>query len=149
MKSATTAALSLLCLTGCATMSEGINQKITVTTDPPRAACMMKRAGEVIMRFNTPDTVRVRKSKEDIAISCSKPGYDETTIINKSGTAKDTGANVDSLYLGWAFDSILGSDNHYTDSVFLPLKPAAESDMIIVPESSNPPRKTNLPSYFE
>ena len=66
-------------LTGCATLVKGASQSVTVNTDPQGATCALTREGKQIAAVNsTPGTVSVDKSRKAVAVSCSKPGYQES-----------------------------------------------------------------------
>jgi hypothetical protein len=122
-------ALSVLGLSGCASIFEGTSQDIDVVTNPPSATCKFERHGETIgMVSNTPGTVTVRKTKYDITIRCDKPGYQEATYLNHSGTSSAIAGNVAAdliLTLGVSsiVDSADGADNQYDSAVTLTLSP--------------------------
>ncbi len=67
--------LSALMLPACATITTGTNHSLSVVTDPPGAACELRRGGDVVGIVNpTPGTVRIDKSYRDISIECNRPG---------------------------------------------------------------------------
>ncbi len=74
-RSAIVAALALA-LPGCATITTDDHQSIVVTSDPPGATCRVREGGTVVaVVAETPGTVLVGKSRHDIGIDCSRPGY--------------------------------------------------------------------------
>ena len=84
-------AIAAVCLSGCASVIEGTSQEIKVVTNPPGANCAFEREGSVIARVDqTPGAVTIKKTKHDITLKCSKPGYQEGTYLNHSGAAGAT-----------------------------------------------------------
>ena len=132
MKLQTPAALVLLCigLSGCATVFEGTSQEISVVTNPPGASCVFDRQGmQVGTIASTPGTANIRKSKYDITVRCSKPGYQDSSYLNHSGTTATIAANVavDLLFtagLSSIVDSADGADNKYDSAVNMTLLPS-------------------------
>ena len=63
--------LSLGLLTGgCATLTKGGSQTVTVDTDPSGAVCSLSREGKPVAVVNpTPGSVQVEKAKGTIAIA--------------------------------------------------------------------------------
>ncbi len=114
-----------LCLGGCATVTDGPTQTITVNTNPAGANCMLDRLNEDIAFVGpTPGTVRIRKTKNDITVICNKRGYQQATYLNRSGADILTFGNlIIGGLTGWAIDSITGSDNKYNSTVNITLLP--------------------------
>lgn len=116
-------------LAGCATVFEGTSQEITVNTNPEGALCVFERQGLEVGRIaSTPGTANIRKSKYDITIKCSKPGYAEASYLNHSGTTATIAANVAAdLILTAGLSSIVdsadGADNKYDSAVNVSLTP--------------------------
>ena len=70
------AAVTSTLLGGCATLTTSTSQTITLTTEPPGAACTFKREGQVIGIINpTPGSLNVSKSHSDIDVTCVKEGF--------------------------------------------------------------------------
>jgi hypothetical protein len=88
------AVLSLSLVTGgCATITTGGFQTISVMTEPEGADCTFARDGIVIARVNpTPGAVLVGKGSGPIAVLCRKDGYHDT-----AGT---TGSEFQAMTLG-------------------------------------------------
>jgi len=120
--------LSLLAVTGCASIIEGRSQQITVNTNPPSSDCKLERSGTPLGHVNpTPGGILVEKTKHDILITCSKAGYQDSTYMNKSGSAAAVFGNIIAGGLiGWGIDSASGSDNKYDSPVNLTLNPAPQ-----------------------
>lgn len=112
-------------LSGCASIFEGTTQQISVNTTPPGARCTFWRNGAYIADVPvTPGAVTIDKTKDELVIVCSKPGYIAATFVNKSGLAMATLANILTAGLAWAVDSSRGADNKYQGEVSLALAPA-------------------------
>jgi hypothetical protein len=135
-------ALAAICaagaVSGCAAIFDGTTQQIAVNTTPPDARCKFMRNGSVIADISsTPSAVTIQKTKHDITIVCSKPGYEDATFINKSGVAGATFANilggVVTGGIAWAVDSGSGADNKYDGQINMSLAPSA-----FVPSASPP-----------
>ena len=133
MKSKIIAALSVagIALCGCATVFEGTSQEISVVTNPAGAYCVFERQGmQVGTIAASPGTANIRKSKYDVTIKCSKPGYQDAQYLNHSGTTATIAANVAADLLLTAglssiVDSADGADNKYDSAVNVTLLPNA------------------------
>ena len=73
--------LGTLVLAGCATVIEGPVQTITVESAPPGAACAVSREREALGTVVTPGAITLDKSKNDLVVTCSKPGYRSSTLV--------------------------------------------------------------------
>lgn len=138
-------AVGSLVLAGCASITGGTSQNITVITSPSEATCDFVRQGQSIGSIpSTPGSLHVRRSKHDILINCTKDGYEQATFHNNSGLSSAVGANiaVDVLLtagLSSIIDSANGADNEYQEVVNITLRrnsdaPAATS----APAASTP-----------
>lgn len=111
--------LMLAVLSGCASVLSGTSQTITVNSEPQGAECKLIREGNVIQTVPaTPTQVSVEKSKHDITVECTKPGYGVGKGVINSGSSMTTAGNI--LLgggIGWAIDSARGADNLYDESV--------------------------------
>jgi hypothetical protein len=127
--------LALLPLAGCVSVFEGTSQDISVNTTPAEAACTLEREGQPVGAVaQTPGKVTVRKSKFDITVRCSKPGYQAASAINHSGTSSTIAANVvvDVLLtagISSIVDSANGADNRYDDVVNITMVPQLPAEV--------------------
>ena len=116
-------------LFGCASITEGTSQDISVVTNPAGASCIFERQGMNIGSIaNTPATLNVPKRKYDILIRCNKAGYQEATYLNHSGLTAVIAANVATdliltAGLSSIIDSSTGADNKYDSAVNITLSP--------------------------
>jgi len=117
------AAMALL--SACSTISDGTTQEIVINTNPEGANCALMREGVAVARVNpTPGAATVQKTKHDITVVCTKPGFQQATFMNKSGVAANTFGNIIlGGGIGWAIDSATGADNKYASPVNVTLIP--------------------------
>src|SRR5882724_491759 len=83
------------CLSGCATVIKGTTQSIVVTSPPVSGAYCILSSAEGNWPVTTPSAVTVDKSKEDILVRCSKPGY------------QDASASIPSDFQGWTLGNLV------------------------------------------
>ena len=124
------AAAAVAGLSGCASIIEGTTQQIVVNTNPAGANCSLNREGVSIARVNpTPGAVTIKKTKNDITVTCDMDGFEQATYFNKSGAAGATFGNIIlGGGIGWAIDSASGSDNKYDSPLNLTLVPKPLAD---------------------
>ena len=132
-------------LSGCATVFEGTSQEISVVTNPSGASCIFERQGMQVGTITaTPGTANIRKSKYDLMIRCSKPGYQDSSYLNHSGTTATIAANVAAdiiltAGLSSIIDSADGADNKYDSAVNITLNPVVSTSATTLPVPSTPP----------
>ncbi len=112
-------------LFGCATIVEGTNQTVTVTTAPSGAMCELKQDGQTVAVVNpTPGSVMVEKSKDNISVTCNKDGYQGGGASLASEFQGMTFGNI--LFggiIGLAVDAASGAMHEYKPSVHVTLIP--------------------------
>lgn len=87
-------AVSVMLLSGCASMLSGTNQSLSVTTTHcPGATCQLKNA-KGTWYVTTPGSVTVHRGYGDMAVTCKKEGFPDATAQVSSSTKLATGANV-------------------------------------------------------
>jgi hypothetical protein len=129
----------------CASLFEGTTQEISVSTSPADARCTFWRNGAPIADIaSTPGAVRIRKTKSDLVIVCSKTGYAAATYLNRSGLAGATWANVMTIGLAWVVDSVSGADNKYDSPISLVLAPLPAGAPAYAP-AAEPPVAPSMP----
>ena len=134
---------------GCAAIFDGTTQQISVNTTPPEARCKLMRLAAPIGEIaSTPGAVTIQKTKHDITVVCSKPGYVDATYMNHSGVAGATFANilggVITGEIAWGIDSASGADNKYEGQVNMTLLPVASLPPA-QPEAQTPPPRQYSP----
>lgn len=118
-------AIALLSLSACATVFDGTTQRITISSSPLGAECVVVRAGDMLAPVGrTPFVITVAKTKNDIQVDCMKDGYAQASDTLTSDIAAATfGDALVGSVSGWAIDSIVGADNKYSSSITVDLKP--------------------------
>jgi hypothetical protein len=113
-------------LGGCATLTTSSSQTVTLTTEPPGAACTFKREGQVIGIINpTPGSLSVSKSHSDIDVTCTKEGYvDAVGRVGSKFQAMTFGNILFGGIIGIAVDAVSGATAEYEANVAIRLTPA-------------------------
>ena len=115
----------LVALPGCATLSHGTTQQISIATDPPGASCTLTRQGLGIATVDpTPGIALVERGKSDLLATCSKPGYETGHQSLQSDVSVMTFGNA--LFggvIGSFIDRSNGARYVYPDAVSLVLMP--------------------------
>jgi len=119
--------LSLMLTGGCATLTKGGSQSVTVDTDPSGAACTLARDDKTLAVINpTPGSVPVEKAQGTIAIGCRKQGYLEASGNLASEFQAMTFGNI--LFggiVGIVVDAASGAMHEYPAKVTITLIPDA------------------------
>ncbi len=120
--------LTLAALTsGCATLTKGGSQAVTVDTDPSGAACTLTRDAKPVAVVNpTPGSVQVEKAKGTIAVGCKRLGYLEAAGNLASEFQAMTFGNI--LFggvVGIVVDAASGAMHEYPATVTITLIPEA------------------------
>ncbi|MFC1681823.1 hypothetical protein ACFL1S_08640 [Pseudomonadota bacterium] len=118
-------AFSMLLASGCATVTKGTDQEVTVTTDPEGARCTLTREGAILAVIDpTPGTITVQKSKKNVSVSCELPEYKDSSGMLESKFSDMTLGNV--LFggiVGIAIDASSGASRQYDPIVTLTMIP--------------------------
>ena len=110
-------------MAGCATLIDGNQQAITVTTSPPGAACTLDREGSRIgVVMETPALVPVEKSKRELVVTCRKAGYQTLAAIVRPRPLDLAFYDLVSFGpIGLVWDAAASSNYTYPGEVVLPL----------------------------
>lgn len=113
-------------LGGCATLTTSASQTVTLTTEPPGAACTFKREGEVIGIVNpTPGSLSVKKSHADIDVNCVKEGFlDAVGRVGSKFQAMTFGNILFGGIIGIVVDAASGATAEYEANVAIRMTPA-------------------------
>lgn len=119
------AAAALAGLCGCATITTGADQSITVVTDPDGAKCRLDRKGQSLAVVNpTPGTVQIDKSKDAITITCSKESFKHTVgSLGSEFQGMTFGNVIFGGIIGVAVDAGSGAMNEYPSEITIVLIP--------------------------
>lgn len=137
-------AAALLALSGCATITEGSTQLLSIDSDPQGARCELFRDGVAIGSSTTPGAMTIGKSKKDISVTCKKPGYEDGTgVIRSDVSAAFVGNVLIGGAIGVAIDASSGAANKYENLTFVSLTPKPgqpiPSDPPATPSAALPP----------
>ena len=111
--------MSLL-LSACATIVEGTRQSISVILSPEETTCIAFREGAQIANVSrTNRTMTVEKSRHDIILRCSAPGYQQADV--KVATEASAIGVLGGGVVGLGVDYASGALNKYPNSVTVAL----------------------------
>jgi hypothetical protein len=113
-------------LAGCATIVEGTSENVTVETNPPGATCAVDRDG---LRLGvvpaTPGSIHLAKSADDLVITCARPGFAPTSIVQPAHFVYTTFGNVlAGGLIGVSVDAASGANYAYRSPVLIAMAPA-------------------------
>ena len=110
---------------GCATITKGTQQTITISTDPTGAACNLTRDAKPLAVVNpTPGSIPIEKAMGSIAIQCKKPGYkDAAGALASEFQAWTFGNIILGGLIGIAVDAASGAMHEYPTMVTITLEP--------------------------
>lgn len=110
---------------GCATLTKGTSQAVTVSTDPTGAICTLTRDAKPLAIVNpTPGSVPVEKGTGAIAIICKRQGYQDAAGTMTSEFQAMTFGNI--LFgglIGVAVDAASGAMHEYPAMVTITMIP--------------------------
>jgi hypothetical protein len=120
-------AVFALLMSGCATITKGTQQTVTVATDPSGATCDMTRDGKPLAVVNpTPGSIPIEKARGSIAIVCKKPAYkDAAGTLASEFQAMTFGNIILGGLIGIAVDAASGAMHEYPTMVTITLEPEA------------------------
>lgn len=110
---------------GCATVTKGSSQAVTLHTDPEGATCDMAREAKIFASLAaTPGQVQVGREWSAIDISCRKAGHQTTDLRVESSVEGWTMGNIlIGGIIGFAVDAASGAMRQYPQFVTLTLVP--------------------------
>ena len=110
---------------GCATVTTGTDDLVTVETDPKGASCALStEKGQVAVINPTPGSIKTPKSRMDLRVRCEKEGYLPTEGVIASNFAPMTLGNaLIGGVIGIAVDAASGAMTDYDDGVKIALIP--------------------------
>ena len=115
---------------GCATVTKGSSQAVTLHTDPEGATCDISRESKVVASLAaTPGQVTVGREMAAIDISCRKKSYQPSNIRVDSSVEGWTFGNIlIGGIIGFAVDAASGAMRQYPQFITLTLVPEEFSD---------------------
>ena len=117
----------LAVVAGCATITTGSDDLVTIDTDPSGAVCKLTRGDKQIGVINpTPGSLEVPKSQHDLTVRCEREGYLVTEGTIESGfQAMTLGNALFGGLIGIAIDAASGAMTKYEEGVKITLIPEA------------------------
>jgi hypothetical protein len=117
-------------LAGCASVTSGTSQKLTVNTDPPGAECKLTVKEAAIGTVSpTPGSITVKRAGDSIRVICSKDGYRDASYVNKPGLNAATLGNIIlGGVVGLAVDAASGANNKYEEVMSIRLEPGSANE---------------------
>ncbi len=112
-------------ISGCATITSGTMQQMSVDTgDVVGATCVgVDKVGRSVEWQNTPSSAQVRKGDGPMTITCSKVDHPSASItVNESLTTNTFGNVLLGGLIGAGIDAASGAAQKYPDSVTVPMK---------------------------
>lgn len=111
----------------CATVVGGTTQDVLVESEPRGAECKVDRLGANLGVVRpTPGRVNISRSKDNVVVSCTLDGYEQSNEVLVSSF---TGATLGNILIGGlvgvVVDAASGANNKYPDRVMVVLTPAA------------------------
>jgi hypothetical protein len=125
------ALLSLILLSGCASIVDGTQQSLSVKTvssqgDVPGALCELD-SNKGTWFVTTPGTVTVHRSYDALNLKCTKNGYQPGILAAQSATKGMAAGNL--LFggvIGAGVDMGTGAAYDYPDLITVPMQPAGQ-----------------------
>jgi hypothetical protein len=119
----------LVVLSGCATLSHGTTEEISIATEPPGASCTLTLQGVFVAKVDpTPGIALVHRDKHDLLATCTKPGYEPGQLFLNSEISDMTfGNRLFGGAIGSFIDRSNGARYTYPDAVSLVLTPIPAS----------------------
>jgi hypothetical protein len=110
---------------GCATLTKGTSQTVTVGTDPAGAICTLTRDGKTVAIVNpTPGSVPVDKAQGTITVLCTKEKFEDASGAMASEFQAMTFGNILlGGIIGVVVDAASGAMHQYPDAVTITMVP--------------------------
>jgi hypothetical protein len=113
-----------IAVSGCATIIKGTTQSVAVTTPPTTGATCTLSSKEGNWQITSPGVAHVEKSKEDIQVTCEKPGWQTATATIPSNFQGWTLGNIIlGGVIGVGVDAATGAMNEYPGAFQVPMQP--------------------------
>lgn len=139
-------AAAAVALSGCASVMKGSTQSIAVTTPPTTGATCELSNGVGNWTLISPGSVKVDKSKRDMQVRCSKPGWqDGVATIPSNFQGWTVGNLVLGGLVGVGVDAATGAINEYPHTFQVPMAPVATAQA----PSQPPPIELQRPTEVQ
>lgn len=144
MKFTAFAALAALgvAVSGCATIIDGTTQSVSVNTTPEEGAACTLVNSQGTWYLTSPGSTTVHKTKTDLDVTCTKPGFKAGHVVAVSHfTGKTAGNVIAGGLIGVGIDAASGANYHYDPVIEVPLgdrSTAAAAPATITTASTKP-----------
>ncbi len=109
-------------LCGCATIIQGTTQPVSITTTPEEGAQCTLTNSEGTWYLASPGSAVVHKTKNDLSIDCTKPGFATGHVVATSHFGGTTAGNVLlGGVVGLGVDAASGANYYYDNPISVPL----------------------------
>lgn len=117
------AVFALLSVSGCASVTTGQNQSVSVSTGSQTGAvCTLSNDGGTWYVNSTPGSVTVKRSYSDLTVNCTKGELAGTQVVKSNTKAMAFGNIVAGGVIGAAVDVGTGSAYDYPTLIEVQLK---------------------------
>mgnify|MGYP001599623528 CR=1 FL=1 len=138
-------AAGAMSLGGCATITRGKTDSVSVTSVPVDGAKCSLKNGVGEWYLTTPGSADVHKSKTDLQIDCTRDGYEPAHVTMQSHFEGMTAGNlIIGGVIGIGIDAASGAMNHYDKAAqvtLVPVAPAAAPMPAPAPADTSTPAK--------
>lgn len=116
------ASIALLLLSGCASITTGLSQPMTVDTSPTKgASCQLSNNKGEWTVPSTPGTVNVRRSYGNLNVNCAKKGHHARRVVESSTKPMVFGNAIFGGVVGAGIDVADGAAYAYPEKVTVPM----------------------------
>ena len=123
--------MTVILLTGCATITTGTTQSILVDTTPTGAICRFSRSNREVGVVNpTPGMLMINKDGAPLTVICTKTGYyPNTGILRANFEPMALGNILLGGIIGIVVDAASGADRKYDAALSVTLRKVGASSV--------------------
>jgi hypothetical protein len=126
-------------LGGCATVTTGTTQSITIDSDPQAAECTLTREGTALGMVTTPSPLTIKRHAATVHVVCRKPGYEDgRTVMNSRFETASAGNFLVGGIIGVMVDASSGANSRYDTHVMVRLTPMSPVDQAAAARGPSP-----------
>jgi hypothetical protein len=109
-------------LSGCATIVDGTTQSVSISTSPIEGASCTLTNSQGTWYLNSPGSTVVHKTKTDMKIDCTKPGYATGHVVAVAHFGGMTAGNIIAGgIIGVGIDAASGANYYYDSPIVVPM----------------------------
>jgi hypothetical protein len=113
-----------IAVSGCASVVKGSHQSVAITTPPTEGATCKLTNGRGSWEVTSPGAVTVDRSKTDMQVLCTKPGWNDASATIPSNFEGWTVGNIlIGGVIGIGIDAATGAMNNYPNAFQVPMTP--------------------------